>query len=500
MNSWRLKSVVALSGAVLMSLEILGSRVLAPAYGSSVYVWGGLITTFLVALAVGYAVGGRLADARPTTANLSMILAAAAALVLPAVVWAPELLRRLGSAGWDVRWSALVAALILFLPPSLAMGMVSPFAVRLAIRGADRAGSVAGGYSALSTAGSIVGTLATAFVLIPILPVHVLLLALAGTLAVCAVLLVGGRASALASGGAVLACALAGFTQGPPASIGGEKVLLRKDTPYHHIAVTEMDSTRYLRFDNLRQGAVNLADPGRSVLNFEQAFFLPFAVRPGIRRICMIGLGGGVFPREISSVAPDVTIETVEIDPAVRDIAKKFFLYSEGPRVRTTIEDGRVFLARPGPLYDLVILDAFNATGVPFHLTTREFFEAVRRRTAPDGAFVANYIGSLMGRGARLFWASYATIRRQYGQVYVSSPEIAAGSRTPRGNIFLLATMSSDPVPLDRIREQAAALGKQWRVPRLADFAESLLHSPDPPDGTPELTDAYAPVEALQNF
>ena len=145
MNSWRLKTVVALSGAVLMSLEILGSRVLAPTYGSSVYVWGGLITTFLVALAVGYAVGGRLADRRPTTALLSVILAAAAALVLPAVVWAPGLLRRLGDAGGDVRWSALLAALILFLPPSLAMGMVSPFAVRLAIRGVESAGPVAGG-------------------------------------------------------------------------------------------------------------------------------------------------------------------------------------------------------------------------------------------------------------------------------------------------------------------------------------------------------------------
>ena len=500
MNSWRLKTVVALSGAVLMSLEILGSRVLAPTYGSSVYVWGGLITTFLVALAVGYAVGGRLADRRPTTALLSVILAAAAALVLPAVVWAPGLLRRLGDAGGDVRWSALLAALILFLPPSLAMGMVSPFAVRLAIRGAERAGSVAGGYSALSTAGSIVGTLGTAFVLIPLLPVQVLLLGLAATLAVCALLLVGGRASAIASGTAVLACGLAGFTQGPPASIGGEKVLLRKDTPYHHIAVTEMDSTRYLRFDNLRQSAVNITDPGRFVLNFEQSFFLPFAVRPGIRRICMIGLGGGVFPREISSVAPDVSIESVEIDPAVRDIAKEFFLYAEGPRVRTTIEDGRVFLSRPGPLYDLVVLDAFNSTGVPFHLTTREFFEAVRRRTAPDGVFVGNYIGSLMGREGKLFWASYATIRRQFGQVYVSSPEIAAGSRSPKGNVFLLATMSNDPVPLELIREHAAKLGRQWRLPQLADFANAMVHSPEPPEGTPELTDAYAPVEALQNF
>ena len=147
-----------------------------------------------------------------------------------------------------------------------------------------------------------------------------------------------------------------------------------------------------------------------------------------------------------------------------------------------------------------MVLDAFNSTGVPFHLTTREFFEAVRRRTAPDGVFVGNYIGSLMGREGKLFWASYATIRRQFGQVYVSSPEIAAGSRSPKGNVFLLATMSNDPVPLELIREHAAKLGRQWRLPQLADFANAMVHSPEPPEGTPELTDAYAPVEALQNF
>lgn len=103
-----LKTVVTLSGAaVLMSLEILGSRVLAPSYGSSVYVWGSLITTFLAALALGYALGGRIADRRPSSSVLSMILPAAAVLVLPSVQWAPKLLESLARANWDTRWSSL---------------------------------------------------------------------------------------------------------------------------------------------------------------------------------------------------------------------------------------------------------------------------------------------------------------------------------------------------------------------------------------------------------
>ncbi|MGH9366378.1 MAG: fused MFS/spermidine synthase, partial [Thermoanaerobaculia bacterium] len=488
MSAFLLKAVVVLSGAVLMSLEILGSRVLAPTHGSSVYVWGSLITTFLAGLALGYALGGRLADRRPSLSLLSVILSGAAVLILPAVVWAPGLLVRLAAAGWDVRWSSLAAASLFFLPPSVAMGMVSPFAVRIAIRRVESAGSVAGAYSALSTGGSILGTLLTAFLLIPSFAVKDLLLVLGGTLALCALLLIRERASAWIAGAATLACGVAAAVQGPSPSIGGERLLLQRDTPYHHIAVTQLDRTRHLRFDNLPQSAVNLDHPERSVYVYDQAFFLAFALRPAIQRVCMIGLGGAMFPRALARLRPEAVIESVEIDPAVPQIARDYFLYEESQNVRTVIEDGRVFLSRPGAPYDLIVLDAFNSTGVPFHLTTREFFEAVVRRLTPDGVFAANYIGRMMGREGRLFWASYQTIRRRFGQVYLVSGELASGKKDPWGNVILLATVSADPVDSERIREAASALSARWKLPLLPGFAGSLLHSPEPPAGTLELT------------
>lgn len=495
-----LKTVVAVSGAVLMSLEILGSRVLAPSYGSSVYVWGSLITTFLTALALGYALGGRLADQRPSASRLSLILSAAAVLILPSVQWAPKLLDTLARASWDTRWAALAASLLLFLPPSLAMGMVSPFAVRIGFRTAESVGRVSGGYAALSTAGSILGTLLTTFLLIPAFPVQHLLLGLSGTLALCALLLIRERRSLAVGLTGVLACGLTAFLQVPPASISGSRVLLRKDTPYHHIEVSQIDNTRYLRFDNLTQSGVNLAAPERAVLGYEEALLLSFALRPSIRRVCMVGLGGGAVPRHLARFRPDASVETVEVDPVVREIAVKYFLYRESKQIRTVIEDGRVFLSRPGGPYDLVILDAFNSTGVPFHLTTKEFFEVVRRRLTADGVFAANFIGNLMGRDGRLFWASYQTIRRQFGQVYVISPELAAGRKTPSGNILVFATVSADPVSLENLQrhaEEISSLAKLYSLPALASL---LLHSPEPPPGTIELTDAYAPVEALQHF
>jgi spermidine synthase len=496
----RLQLVVFLSGAVLMSLELLGSRVLAPSFGSSIFVWGSLISVFLTALAVGYGLGGRLADRRPSPSTISMILSAAAVLILPAVQWAPPLLQALVRSGLETRWSALTASMILFLPPSLAIGMVSPFAVRLGVRQLATVGSVAGGYSALSTAGSILGTLLTAFLLIPSFPVQALLLLLAGTLAFCGLLMVRDLRSVSVAGAATLTCALSAFLQASPQEAGDEKILLVRDSAYHHIVVAEMDRIRHMRFDNLRQGAVFLDDPSRPVYAYAEGLSLAWALRPGIRRVCQVGLGTGAVPRMMTRLLPDVSVDSVEIDPVVRDIAKQYFLYEESDKVRTIVEDGRVFLARGGDPYDLIFLDAYNGTGLPFHLMTREFFQIARGRLKPEGVFAANFVGSLMGRDSRLFWASYQTIRREFGQVYILSPELAAGSTTFQGNLILLATISADPVASDDFRRRAAELGARWRLRTVRRWGDSVLRSPSPPPGMPELTDAQAPVEALQGM
>ena len=482
-----------------MALELLGSRVLAPSYGSSIYVWGALITVFLTALSVGYLLGGRLADRRPQMSVLSVILSVAAVLILPTVQWSTALLQRLHEQAWDARWTALLAAVLLFLAPSVAIGMVSPFAVRLAAPRLEGLGKAAGGYSALSTAGSIAGTLLTAFVLIPSVDVRTLLVMLAGTLALCALVLMRNRASLVIG---VLACIVCGTVGFSPA--GGQadlaRTLLYKDTAYHHIVVSQVDEARYLRFDNLIQGGISLKDPNRPLFSFEEGFFMPWAVRPGIRTVCQIGLGTGSFPRVLTRLVPDATVDSVEIDPVVARVAREYFQYRESPRHRTAIADGRMFLTQPGPPYDLIILDAFNSTGTPFHLTTREFFTTVRGRLTPDGVFAANFIGSLMGRDARLFWAAYRTIRRQFGQVYLMNADVAAGRTSFRGNMLLIATVSGDPMIPATLLRNAERLRQEWGLRGLSLYAAAMVHSPEPPDGVPELLDAHAPVEALQHF
>ena len=164
----------------------------------------------------------------------------------------------------------------------------------------------------------------------------------------CAAALARDRRSAIAAVIAAVALLAAVTERAPPAPTNGETVLLRQDTPYHHLVVTQLDTSRWLRFDALTQSGVDLVQPYRSLVGYDEALLAALAFRPGIRRVCVIGLGGGSFPRAFARMRPEAEIDSVEIDPAVRDVARKYFLYEESDRVRTVIADGRVFLSRPG--------------------------------------------------------------------------------------------------------------------------------------------------------
>ncbi|MGQ0549307.1 MAG: fused MFS/spermidine synthase, partial [Armatimonadota bacterium] len=167
-----LEVIVFVSGGVLLALEIIASRVLAPYFGNSIYVWGSLIGVFLAALSIGYATGGRLADRYPSSGLFSGIVFLAGLLTVPIPLLAPPVLDAIARADLGPQLNPLAGAVTLFVVPSIVMGMVSPFAVRLRARAVTTMGQTAGSLYAISTVGSIVGTLATSFVLINYLGVR----------------------------------------------------------------------------------------------------------------------------------------------------------------------------------------------------------------------------------------------------------------------------------------------------------------------------------------
>ena len=181
-------SVAFLSGGVLLGLEIVASRILAPYFGNSVYVWGSLISVFLLALSIGYWLGGGLADRRPSLVVLAKILASAAVciLILP-LVYLP-VGRYIADLGLEFRFSVLLISMLFFLMPSVLMGMVSPFVIKLSATGLDEIGRTAGRVYAVSTLGSISGAIAVSFFFIQWLGTRAIVVVLGLILLILAVI------------------------------------------------------------------------------------------------------------------------------------------------------------------------------------------------------------------------------------------------------------------------------------------------------------------------
>ncbi len=501
----RIDAAVFLAGAALMGLEIVGSRVLAPVFGTSLFVWGALITTFLAALALGYALGGRLADRRPDPGVLAALLAFSGILLFVIFASPHGLLAALGRASLPERFRPLVAAAILFGPPSVLMGMVTPFAVRLAAKEIETVGSAAGRLSALSTAGSILGTFATAFFLIPAFATKPILFGLGATLLISSLLVPAPRTAARAAIVTLLAVGAAAayltVSSGNPSPEPAGKVVYEKETAYHHLRVVDSGLRRSLYFDNRTQGYIAVRPGLELPKGYRDGMMLAlvFPLHP-VRRTVMIGLGAGMVPSLLSERAPEIANTSIEIDPEVVETARRFFRFAPPANGRVLVGDGRRELDRQVPGADVIFVDAYFADSLPFHLVTKEFFELCHRKLPPDGVLSMNFGGNLTGRRNALFWAAVKTVRLVFPHAYIFSSELSSGRATFEGNAILIATRSPDRLDKATIADRAAVVAAKLARPPVTDWAASLYEGELKVGDVPVLTDAYAPTDALQNL
>ncbi len=177
------------SGFFVMAVELLGGRLLAPTFGSSIYVWGAIITVFMLALSLGYLAGGRYSVRTPGLARLGVLLLLAGVTALPVIFWAVPLLDQIAISVPDPRFGSLAGAVLLFFVPTFFSGMISPYCVRLLIDATDTSGRRAGQLYFVSTFGSAAGTLATSFYLVLYFEVNHILLAF-----ICCSLVLGAAA------------------------------------------------------------------------------------------------------------------------------------------------------------------------------------------------------------------------------------------------------------------------------------------------------------------
>ena len=551
-ETWALYVVVFVCGAVLMAFEMVGSRILAPTFGSTVFVWGSLIGVFLAALSLGYLVGGRLADRVPKFWLLGAIIAAAGLLILVVPLFAPYSCRWIDRSSPGHRLNPLFASMLLFFVPSMLLGMVSPFSVRLQAQSVATMGNVAGRLYSLSTLGSIVGTMAATFWFIPEYYTSTTVRALGIALVVVSLLGMAprrrGKALAASVGAAALLVAAGVLCVLPTPSYiqlePGEKLVAEADSPYQHIGVVLLprgsgDDTKqwslrmvfdkYIESEILVQGddpqTIRPREPYESWAKYTDTLHLPWLFNRDARSVLIVGGGGGVVPTIYRRDYPQLErIDVVEIDPVVAELAERYFGYRPGENgVTTTIMDGRVYIRDCPRQYDIVILDAFTGGRPPFHLLTREFLQLVKGRLGPKGVVHLNIISALEGEKSRLFWAMLKTFHSVFGpeRTYVF-PKLydprwgQTKDRRDGMNVELVALNFDDaenPLPKAAIEARARErVGSLIKIPSITRHAENhqtmadLLAKNDPSAerrrdrerewaAAPILTDDYAPVD-----
>lgn len=507
---------VFLCGASLMGLELAGARILAPAMGNSIFVWGSVISSFMLALSVGYWLGGIVADRFGARRTLGVVVASAGVFTVISPLVVEAILPATAELG--PRLGPLTATTIAFFGPAVLIAMVSPIGVRFAsASGLGHIGRSAGSLYAVSTAGCIVGTLATSFWLIPAMQTGPLIvgvgLLLACTALVTLLLPANPRPAPLELSHPRWATAVVGVValgivlgSGVMTSIArpgdlaedGSSVLFRRDTQYHRILVTENAGERTLRFDRSRQTAIDVSDPTVSRLRYPDYLHLALALKPDAERVLVLGLGGGALPARMLVDYPEVTVDAVEIDPVVVDVAERFFALPEDERLRIYVEDARRYVQRTGERYDVVIVDCYHADALPFHLTTQEFFAEIADVLEPDGVCAYNIISAVEGERSELFRSLYRTAGTVWDHLWVFPVyrEHVSDALDANRNIVMLATgeRTETDVVMERIRSRVDG---RVTVEGFEAFGEDLYSGLVEMGDVPVLTDSHAPIDSL---
>ena len=412
--------VIFLSGAAILALELLASRIMTPYFGVSLYIWTGILSITLVSLALGYWAGGRASgNARSVAverlAGLYALMPAVAAIAIVAACLAyPHVFLPL--AGWSLLFGAFAACLILLFVPLVAASAMNPLLVAIALRRArDHTGDAgAGQVFFVSTVGSVAGVLVTAFAMIPHLSNFAATLVVALALALNSLVLALFSAVPLRGRAAVVTSALAA-TVAAAALLWNADAYTGRQGPVQYGGATWRLEASYGSLFGTVKILRTAADPGSGL--FHRMYFhdglvqntvdshgrsesfytyaleaLAYAYRPAPRAALVLGLGAGMVPTRLARRG--VAVEVVEIDPNSPRVAQQFFGFDPAA-VRVHHVDARTFVRNCGGRFDVVVVDLFHGDGTPDYLLTRDFFGALRSCLAPGGVAVFNTFADL---------------------------------------------------------------------------------------------------------
>lgn len=479
---------VFVSGVLSIGLEILAGRMIAPQFGSSIYTWGTIIGVFLAALSYGYHRGGQQAATTASTRRMARVFLYTALYVAGLIFAGDMLIRSTVAFPLPSRFASLPAVTLLFGPPTFLLGYISPYAAELSRK--EDFGEAAGHVYAVGTIGSIVGAFATTYVLIPSLSVALIGFVF-GLSAIIVTILLSypdiDRQNMTASGmvALVLVAAIASGAAG--LTVEG-RVVYQTQTPYQELQVVDNGETRTLYLDGQRHSAMNLDDPTRHVFEYTRYFHLPLLFENDIDRVLFIGGGGFTGPKRFVAEY-NSTVDVVEIDPAVVDVAKRYFSVEESDQLRIHTMDGRRFLQQTNETYDLIVLDAYKKDKVPFHLTTVEFVRLASDHLSTNGILFANLISAPNGPASQFYRAEYKTMQQVFPHVY-GFPTVGGAVIQ---NVEVIATKNETVVTASHLRER----NRRRDIGIDLTAATEHYRRSATTDDVPVLQDTHAPVDSL---
>jgi spermidine synthase len=470
-GTWTSYLIVFMASACTLTLEIVAGRILAPFIGVSLYTWTSIIGVCLAGISVGNYLGGVMADRYGSRWSLGIILLAggiSSLIVLPLVsiditqIFPRELALNLAGGGSREAMLMLrivVITSVLFLPPTLILGMVSPIVVKLTLSDLAHAGNVVGKIYAFSTVGSIVGTFATGFLFISNFGTRAIVLG-CGVVLIAMAIIFGdffrnrrGNLGVAILGGALLATVVWQINARNALASG-----CYKETNYFCIKVTDhiVSSERMVKtlvLDHLIHSYNSLEDPTYLQYGYIKVYaeFVEYVAEKYPQyRAFFVGGGAYTLPRQMEALRPNAHIEVTEIDPGVTQtnfermgLDPKTRILSFNTDAREIVEQRQITREK----YDLVFGDAFNDLQIPYHLTTREFAQKIRNMLKDDGLYLALVIDKI--RGGQFMPAYVKTVKQVFPHVYITADGTPWNSPFP--NTFVVAA-SATPIDMERLK------------------------------------------------
>ncbi|MFA7169954.1 MAG: fused MFS/spermidine synthase [Candidatus Paceibacterota bacterium] len=490
----KLYLVVFLTGAIVMVLELIGSRILAPTLGTSTFVWASIIGVILGAMSLGYFYGGKIADSRPNLKTFSSIIFLSGVFVFFIIIVKDQILNISPFLG--VRLGSVFASVFLFAIPSFLLGMVSPYAVRLSMENVESSGRTVGNLYAVSTFGSIIGTFSAGFYLIPAFGSINILYVIAISLFVISLFSNGWRKKQVTE--VVLASFVLGAFSWTAEATNGKKFLFETDSAYNHIRVsdTEKDgrAIRVMSVEDFFDSGMYI-DSDELVFEYTKYYALDEVFGGKIDRAVMFGGAAYSVPKDFLRRNSEGVIDVVEIDPKTTEIARKYFNLEDDERMNIIHQDARIFLnefeEKGKGEYDAIYNDAFSsACAMPAHLTTVEALRKAYNLLDENGVYISNIISSISGNKSTFFRAEYKTISEVFDGVYVFSTQPSSYGSEGVQNLIIVATKNSEDI--NKIIVDFKEKNDDEKIDALL---ENYWQEDIKTDDVEVLTDDFAPVD-----